>query len=525
MRAFVCGLVASLALSSTHAAVDKTKLRELLTLPPPTVGFGFNFSESGGFTANWDEASAPKEIEALKKAMKGDASDAQRYARLTALYLQTKDSEKSKAANTKAIELYREQLKARPHDAGLLAGLGEALEAAPQREEAEKVLRQALAEDPKEWRAWSTLGGVLAAKALAAVTGLTDAEASDPTKLLPALAVKPTPERQAKYDKLCAEALDCHNRAAELAPRELRVYAGRASFYSSRGMVALFQLGPNAKPEESTALLMPKESIANIVQAGKVAGDDYRAIGMGAVIPVAMEMARKQQQPDLFFGGIWATLSEENKSNVRDGIARLKKLVEKGGPGTPGVLEVLGTLQIIAAESAAAEASLRRATELEPTRDQAWQMRIALATKATKAEAIAICRDRLSHGDSALFRFDLASIYARDKKLEEAEREIDAALKLTPADLDARIAKAALMMKRSTDPAQWKKAKVILDDVLRPSEVQPTESQIAAVAFAVGVNAALLDDIATAKAYIGVARSHDEGSDEIKRALEMLNEG
>ena len=90
---------------------------------------------------------------------------------------------------------------------------------------------------------------------------------------------------------------------------------------------------------------------------------------------------------------------------------------------------------------------------------------------------------------------------------------------------NANISKAVLLMKRNTDPEQWKRAQLLLDDVQKGLQGQPQPDQMAALAFALGVSAALRDDLDAAKSWLGIARSSDDSRDDIKQALEIVNKG
>src|SRR5205823_6770351 len=104
------------------------------------------------------KADAPKDISEIRKQLKGDSSDAERYFRLGELYGKAADTKKADECYEKSAVLFRQQVTARPDDPELLAEFGRALWTVDKNAEAESVLRRAVQIAPDKTVCWETLG-------------------------------------------------------------------------------------------------------------------------------------------------------------------------------------------------------------------------------------------------------------------------------------------------------------------------------------------------------------------------------
>src|SRR5262245_9709398 len=108
--------------------VDKAKLRKAAQMPRLHVSVGLGGSSTSRVDSHAQQPDPQEAIKALRKELKGDSSDADRYHRLAELCKEAKDEKGRQDAKAKAAQLYREQLKQEPKDARLLLRLAECLE-------------------------------------------------------------------------------------------------------------------------------------------------------------------------------------------------------------------------------------------------------------------------------------------------------------------------------------------------------------------------------------------------------------
>src|SRR5690348_18331769 len=92
-------LLALLALTCQNAAaqMNKPRLRQLAQMPTVNAVFtGFHVSQTRGILFGEEEETPPlEEIARIRKELKGDASDAERYQDLGFLYARTKQKKAS----------------------------------------------------------------------------------------------------------------------------------------------------------------------------------------------------------------------------------------------------------------------------------------------------------------------------------------------------------------------------------------------------------------------------------------------
>ncbi|MHB8520552.1 MAG: tetratricopeptide repeat protein [Limisphaerales bacterium] len=156
-------------LAATPKTIDPAKLRRLVELPEVNVSFGVGYYDTRfvsfhGCTRSGNSESpgqAQTDIAALRRQLKGDATDAARYSRLGDLYSDADDSTNSDRAYRQAVELYRPQANEQPTNARLLVDFGQALSDGNQDAESEQVFRQAVRVAPDQWKCWTGLGGAL----------------------------------------------------------------------------------------------------------------------------------------------------------------------------------------------------------------------------------------------------------------------------------------------------------------------------------------------------------------------------
>ncbi|HEY7311486.1 MAG TPA: tetratricopeptide repeat protein [Gemmataceae bacterium] len=211
-------------------SVDKAKLRKLAKLPEVGVVVGVGFSTTFGCSFNGDKPDPLAEIARLRKQLKGDPSDVERYLRLGRLYSKAERKKESEEAYAKAVSICRQQVREHPDDMRWLAQLGDALVSNDEIDEGEKLLRRAVKEAPNEWRAWLALGECVDGRAVHALFGdkgftfhLLDAKVVIPQLL----EKKPTAKQIADMRRMRKEARRCYDRAIELAPREVKPYFRR----------------------------------------------------------------------------------------------------------------------------------------------------------------------------------------------------------------------------------------------------------------------------------------------------------
>src|SRR5207248_115940 len=161
------------------------RLRKLLKLPLVTLEAGVSLNSEEGFSILQSKSDVPHEMTEVRKQLKGDSSDAERYGRLGDLYQKSGDPKRAVDSYAKSVSLFRKQISARADDPQRLASFGKALWSAGQDNEAESVLRRAVQLDEQCATCWQSLGHFLEAEAKRALLNPSTARANlSPEKLL-----------------------------------------------------------------------------------------------------------------------------------------------------------------------------------------------------------------------------------------------------------------------------------------------------------------------------------------------------
>src|SRR5437899_12607766 len=102
-----------LAAADLHAATPEpasNRLRKLLKMPMVSLEAGFSLSSEEGFSVLPGKADAPREISELRKQLKSDSSDADRYSRLADLYAKAGETKQAEESNQQSAALFRQQV-------------------------------------------------------------------------------------------------------------------------------------------------------------------------------------------------------------------------------------------------------------------------------------------------------------------------------------------------------------------------------------------------------------------------------
>ncbi len=134
---------------------------------------------------------------------------------------------------------------------------------------------------------------------------------------------------------------------------------------------------------------------------------------------------------------------------------------------------------------------LRRAVELDPSRERAWEMLTPLLVEQAKyEEAAVVARKRIARKDNAHNRFFLAKVYAEQKQFDKAAEQLRIGLKQEPEDLDCRLGLIAMLLKRD-DSAARKEAGEQLGEVKVRKSDDKSKSRQVSYSLLRGIHAAL----------------------------------
>jgi tetratricopeptide (TPR) repeat protein len=475
-RAVIIGIAALRAAAVAAPAANEARLQQSVTLPTVDLTLETHWSLADLeklLEQRRDRLAPAQEAAVLTRSMKGNSGDAERYQRLGQLYRQLNDQDRAKRADQRAALLFRQRLKARPGDSHLLTRLGELLTNLERPAEAEKMLRQAVRISPKAWTAWAALGELLQTRAFQTlnprstagefVLGVprTEGNALPDPWLEELLAARPGAEPLQRAQKLHDEERTCFNRAVRAAPMEPRPYFRRASSRPGSAMLqalitALREgetrpkvLGDRMGRQAVEALSSPP-FVQDLLQITRLRPQDTRLIAVTSLLAVTFYLTGSGQQSALAAGGAGKVLPESLRDMTRRSMELLQKAM--GGPDTRAAAEAaeqLGTLQyMLSGDPQRGEASFERATRLDPSREQSWDMRVVARMRpGEEAELVRLCEERLKLRDTSRNRLLLAKAYVKQDRLEEAAKQARAMVRLAPSAFTANLTMAAILMK------------------------------------------------------------------------------
>lgn len=508
-------------------AVDKERLRRAVHLPLLSAVQGFHSSFS---PHPWQKIPLSQQITALRKSLQGDATDAERYCRLGKLYAEADKPSHAKKSYAAAAELCHQQLRQNPKDISWRLRLADALTGLDQDIEAEALLRQAIEDAPQNWRCWRERARFLDGQWLRTIMGSKPWHFNSPETLLEAMrAAQPTEEKIAASRRFRQEADACYEKAIALGPREAEIYRARAASRLMLEMIAYGLRCLRGEKADYVAVLFSTNYLADMRRAVDLSPDDYAGIGCIAFFEASASayqhaLRHPNEKPP---AKMWDMLSASARKRLREDMARLEKgMADPDNRKGAEAAEILGTFQgVILDDHAAAEKTLRRCLERDPTRDRAWDMLTAiLETAGQYAEAADLCRQRLKHKDSAHTRLLLAKAYECLHQLDKAEKEIRAGLRRQPSDFMLNLALVDLLLMRDNDE-DFTTARQILDKLGKDNrEGSDDENRWANYTFTCGICIGLIGDVKEARRRLEAVQRHEPEQLRVKEALEALAE-
>lgn len=531
-RSVLVSLLVLLTLTTAAKAVNKEKLRRAVCLPVVTVFRGFYLNAAGFSLHHWREVPLSQQITALRKSRKGDATDAERYCRLGELYAKADQPVHSKKSYSTAAELCRLELRQHPEDVSWRLRLADALQGVDQNIEAEALLRQAIADAPQNWRCWRERARFLSGQWARAIMGSKPWHFNSPETLMEAIrAAQPTAEKITTARRYRQEADACYDRAVALAPREAEAYRSRAASRLSTAPIAYGLRRLKGEKADYMAAFLSADYLADMRRAVDLSPDDYAGIGAIACFEAAASayqhhLRHPNEEPP---AKMWDVLSASARKRLRADMARLEKgMADPDKQKAADAAEILGCFQAgLLEDYSTADKTLRRCLELDPARDNAWDMLTAVLAKAGQyAEASDLCRQHLKHKNSAHNRLLLAKTYEGLQQFDKAEQEIRAGLKHHPGDFMLNLAWADLLLMRAKDEDLTTAGKILskLGKNYRHRPDPDGENHWTNYTFACGIFYGLIGDAQEARRRLEAVKRHEPNEERAKTALEALDE-
>ncbi len=461
----VVALALAAALLAAWPAVPtggRERLQQLTRLPRLSFSTGMTFEPARGFQILTAASLALRDLEDIRKTLVGDASDAPRYARLARLLSQAGEEALARRVWAQAVELYRQQGAADTQNLDLLLGYAEALQAQSKSEEAQRLWRRAVDLGPDQWRTHAALGRFLAGESLRLVTPAQwlgkDVSLRQPAAFTTNPS-RPKAEQVEKARRLLAEAGREAGRAVELDAKQTEAFSTRATVRTAQRFedVILATTGDSQEDFRRMNLaLFNADAIPDLTQAAQLAANDPQAWAQVAFLEVLAEGFQRglHQADDLLTRELWPSLPEKTRSDVREAMRQLERISQDREPRVAAsALTSLGHLQFfVIRDATGGEASLRRATRLDPANDNAWETLIfALAYTRRFGPMLEACEERLQQNDTVRNHILLAKAFEKNDQPEAMLREAEQTQRRYPENVLANLTLGAALLKAGDD--------------------------------------------------------------------------
>jgi len=457
-------LLAVFASPAAGQEIDKKKLRETLQLPTVNLNVKYGISPTTGLIDLGNERDKKKEIATLQQKLQSKADAAELYYELAVLFEDDGNIAESKKAIARAVELYRQKIKAEPGNARLLAELGLSLWNPEEAKEAEALLRQAVTLAPQDWKCWQSLG-LFYSQGFAGFVDSTGKRISfDNLESLYELAAggKVDPNSARDAQRRFDQALACLDKAVEVAPGEWQPYQQRAGL---RHMIYL--LGPALKMALGEKEPWPKarcpvspEVIADLNKAAELKPSDPGLVGVTVYYHLTYLMATADLAPASSPEAFWKKVPDKDRPILLNHVQRLHKIASDPDVDSAcAASEFLGFLNVIFVKDMDNGSKyLKRALALNPKLHRAWEiLSFAFIFQEKWDEAIKVCQQRIQLEPTPRNYYLLAKVHAENGNWQSVEATLTAGLQADPDDFNCNLGLAVAYLKHEDDDnATWK---------------------------------------------------------------------
>ncbi|MGC4044488.1 MAG: tetratricopeptide repeat protein [Armatimonas sp.] len=455
-------LTAALVAPAYSQGVDMARLKRAAAMPSISITADFSFSAR--LVHLGDTRDLLAQITRIDQELKTNPTDSIRWQRLGVLRSERGDTNESREAYQKAVNLLEKALATKPDDSKLQARQGECYSALGRTAEAEAVLRNAVRVSPKEWRAWIALGELLDGKAWKRLS-LSQAEldslkaiknpAELQVKMTTGFQQKLTPTALSEAKRLSDEARQCYDRAVAAGPQEPEPYLVRASsrMLSDGGvaglLAALSNDGKTQAGEGVMKRLLAPEVAADLRKARRLAADSPETIAAtGAMECFWVVMEKGDALEGMGTEDAWNKLPQASQAPIIEGMLRLTELsISPDKNISAAAFEGLGILAFLRGQQEKMESFLKQAAGLRSLNSRSIDLlSLAYLSSGRMDELAKLYQDRLATEDTPRNRFILAKALQRQGKNDDALVQLTAALKAAPDDFLCNLGAATLKL-------------------------------------------------------------------------------
>lgn len=267
--------------------------------------------------------------------------------------------------------------------------------------------------------------------------------------------------------------------------------------------------------------------LSDLWRVAQLSPDDPRphCLALSGQLTIAAASFSKTDPDKIAEGKLLSLLPDAERRSCQSALARLQE-ISRTRPAADAALalETIATVKMAYLDqSAAAEADARRAIELAPAREGAWDLLMSVLVTADRfATARSFADKRLKMRDTARNRVIAAKLCFKLGLLTDAQAHADAAVKLDPDGYLSNLAAFVVTLKRSKDEDSAKLASPLLKKLQAlPADSLDNDQRIEAN-LAAGIGYALVGQPTGARAYFEFVLTADKDNETAREAMSML---
>lgn len=474
------------------------RLRSLAPMPKVSLTLQITSAEAEHPERMLGKSELERRVKALQPELREKGVPGSRWLELGQYLSCLNKSNEVKAAYEQAMKLLETQAKRSPRDARIQTDFAEALWRMGRAGEAERVLRTAAKVTPDSWLVQIKLSEFCRAQALIGIIYRTNQLENGPNPSLSAvvdlLKAKPASSDQwERYQTLQREGEQFLERARKLAPDEPEVLLRQAVDGTTQSTfawaLASVREGKDMNQRQFMSSMSADAVCAHWAALARRCPTNFAAAAYWGWLEAMPAILQAEGDKPL------DSLPSQRRRHVLEAMRLLETITEQGNPAmAAGAFETLSILRfMVTMEPAAAAAEMKRAVELDPSREQAWDGLTAFAiAREDWPEVLKLCEGRLKHHDTVRSRVLLAKAYEKNGQPDKGLAAAEKAYALDKTSVHAQLAYAALLIRTSKDSAAVKRAARILAGTFDQIQKMAADSESAGLGKIYLFNVAIL---------------------------------
>jgi hypothetical protein len=497
--------LAALAPGAIAQNIDKAKIRQAIEMPALAASYGVYYKSSER-DSKGNKYELTQKIAELLKKLTGAPGDAQVYLEMRSVYIElgrsryklsglesvtdrkkaqelvekaerdrVQDEKTAQEMLTKAETLLRPHLQTTdPKEAHLLATYGSILELVKDHpwQDCEAWARRAVSVAPQDWRTWTYLAHARLQQVPTVLCGGKDDHLPKERRTQEVLGALHLHRFRAEHvdeaEKVLNEALQCHDKARQLAPNEAKRQEQRYGFKLAEIIIRNGICAFRDQPPTYRLMQLDRAILDELQAAAKLYPDHLLWQSQLAHQLIVLGWQQHTQKNAKNFEALktFQSARPEDLTAIREALANIEKLTVGANTETAVYCySMLAALNASMTDHVSTERLARKILQLDPKHQIALeQLQSSLTFQKRNAEVLQVAQTLNEAVASPRNCYLLAKALVLNERYDLAENACLAGMKMNPSDIYCLLGRAALLMRKSDDEASLQLAHQLLDD-------------------------------------------------------------